>query len=94
MCFLRTFFCKLLGTFNFWMDTIHCYGHDGSISEKPGEVDGMLDPAVIAVGTHKDKFEVYNYRRLTLELESHTINFNLSSLNRLKFLLQYILWLF
>ncbi|CAC5393339.1 unnamed protein product [Mytilus coruscus] len=42
------------GIFNFWMDTIHCYG---SISEKPIEVDGILNPAVIAVGTHKDKFE-------------------------------------
>ncbi|CAC5371597.1 unnamed protein product [Mytilus coruscus] len=42
------------GTFNFWMDTIHCYG---SIPEKPGDIDSILDPAVIAVGTHTDKIE-------------------------------------
>ncbi|CAC5363160.1 unnamed protein product [Mytilus coruscus] len=38
------------GTFKFWMDTIHCYS-------SKSEVGGILDPAVIAVGTHKDKFE-------------------------------------
>ncbi|VDI17122.1 Hypothetical predicted protein [Mytilus galloprovincialis] len=41
-------------TFNYWMETIHCYGNK---SEKPGEIDGILNPAIIAVGTHKDKFE-------------------------------------
>ncbi|XP_076080554.1 uncharacterized protein LOC143051544 isoform X2 [Mytilus galloprovincialis] len=48
------------GTFNFWMDTIHCYG---SINDKTEAVllegaHNLLDPPVIAIGTHKDKFQL------------------------------------
>ena len=43
------------------MDTIHCYG---SINDKTEAVllegaHNLLDPPVIAIGTHKDKFQVF-----------------------------------
>ncbi|CAG2203997.1 unnamed protein product [Mytilus edulis] len=57
------------GTFNFWMDTIHCYG---SINNKTEAVllegaHNLLDPPVIAIGTHKDKFQDEEQCRKRLE---------------------------
>ncbi|CAG2211974.1 unnamed protein product [Mytilus edulis] len=60
------------GTFNFWMDTIHCYG---SINDKTEAVllegaHNLLDPPVIAIGTHKDKFQ--DEEQCRKRLESYT----------------------
>ncbi|XP_063438288.1 uncharacterized protein LOC134719215 [Mytilus trossulus] len=60
------------GTFNFWMDTIHCYG---SINDKTEAVllegaRNLLDPPVIAIGTHKDKFQ--DEEQCRKRLESYT----------------------
>ncbi|XP_063438219.1 uncharacterized protein LOC134719175 [Mytilus trossulus] len=60
------------GTFNFWMDTIHCYG---SINDKTEAVllegvQNLLDPPVIAIGTHKDKFQ--DEEQCRKRLESYT----------------------
>ncbi|XP_063436895.1 uncharacterized protein LOC134718331 [Mytilus trossulus] len=60
------------GTFNFWMDTIHCYG---SINDKTEDLllEGahtILDPPVIAIGTHKDKFQ--DEEQCRKRLESYT----------------------
>ncbi|XP_071177528.1 uncharacterized protein [Mytilus edulis] len=60
------------GTFNFWMDTIHCYG---SINNKTEAVllegaHNLLDPPVIAIGTHKDKFQ--DEEQCRKRLESYT----------------------
>lgn len=55
-------FILIIGTFNFWMDTIHCYGRVADKNEGLLQSDGtdnLLDPPVIAIGTHKDKFQVF-----------------------------------
>ncbi|XP_076108341.1 uncharacterized protein LOC143076448 isoform X1 [Mytilus galloprovincialis] len=59
------------GTFNFWMDTIHCYG---SINNKTEAVllegaHNLLDPPVIAIGTHKDKFQAS--RRISSDQQNY-----------------------
>ncbi|XP_076081103.1 uncharacterized protein LOC143052014 [Mytilus galloprovincialis] len=59
------------GTFNFWMDTIHCYG---SINDKTEAVllegaHNLLDPPVIAIGTHKDKFQAS--RRISSDQQNY-----------------------
>ncbi|VDI74034.1 Hypothetical predicted protein [Mytilus galloprovincialis] len=63
---------RYLSTFNFWMDTIHCYG---SINDKTEAVllegaHNLLDPPVIAIGTHKDKFQ--DEEQCRKRLESYT----------------------
>ncbi|CAG2238276.1 unnamed protein product [Mytilus edulis] len=64
------------GPFNFWMDTIHCYGNVADKNEGLLQSDGtdhLLDPPVIAIGTHKDKFQDENQCRERLASYTDTI---------------------